>query len=96
MSSHIEVKWFDSGRTPKCPPNPDFPDGMDLDGIMPGERACKVDLEYPTARCGVYFIKCNRCMTVMAVSTAGRPDDPRSVRVPCKTVGGPKIGRRHA
>ena len=90
MTDQFSVEWVDSGMEPKCPPNPDYPTGVDIDGIRPGERACKVDLPYPAKRRGVYVIKCGKCMGVIAVTTAGRPDDPRSVRVPCRTYGSPR------
>jgi hypothetical protein len=74
------INWIDHGREPTQKPNPDYPDGIDLDS---GERpACKVELPYPAKRCGVYIVKCD-CGVTIAITTAGRPDDPRSVMVPC-------------
>jgi hypothetical protein len=44
----LQVEWFDEGREPQHPPDPRYPDGIDID------------------------------------ESAGRRDDPRSVRLPCK------------
>jgi hypothetical protein len=80
-----EVKWVRRGGPPQSPPNPEYPNGIDLD---PGERpACKVELPYPTQSfIGIYFVSCNLCKTTSAITTAGRPDDPKSVMLPCKAI----------
>ena len=80
-----EVKWISRGGPPKVPPDPKYPNGKDIDN---GERpACKVMLPYPTKpEIGLYFISCNLCKITVAITTAGRPDDPRSVMIPCKAV----------
>lgn len=80
----MKITWNDSGEEPRCPPNPDFPNGRDIDlasGI--DAKTCKVDLPYPAKRCGVYIIECEACGLRLGVSTAGRPDDPRSVTLAC-------------
>jgi hypothetical protein len=78
----MHVLWIDHQREPQERPDPDFPEGIDLDtGSRP---ACKAELPYPAKRCGVYFVDCDVCGTTVAVTTAGRPDDPKSVMVPCK------------
>jgi hypothetical protein len=80
----LKVKFLDSGREPKSPPNPSFPHGMDVDS---GERpACKIELPYPAPRCGIYLITCDICNIHVGITVAGRPDDPRSMMVPCKVV----------
>ena len=83
----LHVEWADSGREPQCAPNPDFPEGVDLDLSIEGEPACFVDLPYPAERCGFYRVICGGCGLEVIVTTAGRPDDPRSVRVACKAGG---------
>jgi hypothetical protein len=81
----FKIDWIDRGLEPQCPPDPKYPNGIDLDT---GERpACKADLPYPTPRCGLYFVKCERCDVTIVVTTAGRPDDPRSVYVTCGPKG---------
>lgn len=77
-----EVRWIDSGREPKVKPDPAWPNGVDLDtGVRP---ACRVELPYPAKRIGYYLITCYQCDTQAVCTTAGRPDDPRSMMVPCK------------
>lgn len=85
MSRH-KVIWNDAGREPQCAPDPEYPNGKDLDMtpfLQDGWPTCKVDLPYPAKRCGVYMVECE-CGLTVAVTTAGRPDDPRSVTVGCK------------
>ena len=80
----FDVCWFDSGREPQCAPNPAYPAGIDLDVSGGALRSCVVSLPYPAKRCGVYRVACRACGYAVGVSTAGRPDDPRSVRLPCR------------
>jgi hypothetical protein len=76
--SKFKIDWLDSGREPKVAPNPDYPNGKDV-----GYGPCKVDLPYPAKRVGMYIVHCNECGNTTAVTTAGRPDDPRSVGMEC-------------
>lgn len=78
------VHWHDSGKEPECAPNPEYPNGIDLDCAMGAERACTVRLPYPARRCGSYLIECSECGMSVVCTTAGRPDDPRSIKLPCK------------
>lgn len=87
MEQAIKVEWFDSGREPKCEPNPAYPNGIDLDCSEGSEATCKVDLPYPAKRCGHFIVKCEVCLQTIAITTAGRPDDPRSVRIGCYLYG---------
>lgn len=79
----IKVSWIDSGREPTQKPNPAYPKGMDLDLTHGAKVACLVDLPYPAKRCGYYAVKCDACGYSAVVTTAGRADDPRTVKVPC-------------
>jgi hypothetical protein len=85
MTAHHKIKWIDSGREPSCPPNPLYPQGIDLDGTSGQKATCKVPLPYPARRIGVYLIDCSLCGANVLCTTAGRPDDPRSIRIACKT-----------
>lgn len=80
----FKIDWIDSGREPKVAPNPNFPHGRDIDASHEGHKTCTVTLPYPAKRCGVYIIECDVCKLRTGVTTAGRPDDPRSVRMDCK------------
>ena len=79
MTDKFKIDWLDSGRGPQCKPNPDYPGGKDI-----GTGPCKVDLPYPAKRIGIYIIHCNECGLRVGITTAGRPDDPRSARLECK------------
>ena len=87
MEQALKVEWIDRGREPKCPPNPEYPNGVDLD-LSGGLEGCKIDLPYPAKRCGVYVVSCAICGLSWGCTTAGRPDDPRSIKVPCRKVDG--------
>lgn len=41
----FDLVWVDKGREPQCAPNPDFPDGVDVDVTM--GQSC--DLGWDTA-----------------------------------------------
>jgi hypothetical protein len=85
----FKIDWIDRGREPQCPPNPAYPNGVDLDGALKlGVPTCKTDLPYPAKRCGLYYVECRLCGCNALITTAGRPDDPRSVVMPCKLQGG--------
>jgi hypothetical protein len=79
----LYTKWHDHGCEPQCRPDPAFPQGKDID-ISAGAKSCMTNLPCPAPRCGHYIVVCTECDRRIAVTTAGRPDDPRSVRVPCK------------
>ena len=83
----IEVVFIDSGREPQCKPDPKYPNGQDIEiprGYIPGSDRCCNNLPYPAPRCGVYLIKCNDCGVNVALTVAGRVDDPRTITIPCK------------
>lgn len=83
----LEVDWIDRRREPQCAPNPDYPEGIDLDCSNGAVRTCETQLPYPAKRCGVYVVRCSICGMSVGLTTAGRPDDPRSVKIPCKIKG---------
>ena len=85
MTGNFKIEWIDRGREPQCPPNPAYPNGIDLDTAKSfGKPTCHTDLPYPAKRCGLYYVECNICGTNALITTAGRPDDPRSVNLLCK------------
>jgi hypothetical protein len=83
MRVNASVKWHDLHREPRCAPNPDYPNGIDLNVTNGAELSCLVELPYPAKRCGYYEVRCHNCGFSLICTTAGRPDDPRSVRLPC-------------
>jgi hypothetical protein len=82
MSKH-EVIWIGRGEEPQRPPNPDYPDGIDIrSGVTP---FCRVNLPYPAPGCGLWAVKCPRCGLSVGITAAGRADDPRSVELACQS-----------
>ena len=88
MSADFEIKWVDLGREPQCAPNPMFPDGVNIMIGDATQNLCVSELPYPAKRCGIYQVRCRICGNSAAITTAGRPDDPRSVSMPCAIEGG--------
>lgn len=84
----LTVKWLDHGREPQARPDPDYPNGIDLDTSAGAAVTCETALPYPARRCGAYVVRCELCGTSALVTTAGRPDDPRSLRIACKPMKG--------
>lgn len=82
----LKVEWIDKHREPKCAPDPNYPTGKDVDASFGGPH-CGTDLPYPAKRCGVYAVECLICGMTVGVTTAGRPDDPRHVKIPCQISG---------
>jgi hypothetical protein len=83
----ITVNWVDGEREPKCTPNPAYPKGIDLDCSDGAAATCKSDLPYPAKRCGYFTVHCDTCGQTIVITTAGRPDDPRSIKMACKLSG---------
>lgn len=80
----LTAEWIDQKRDPVRQPDPKFPHGMDVDMSNGVEKTCSIDLPlYPTPRCGIYVIQCDRCGQSNAMTAAGRPDDPRRVTFGC-------------
>jgi len=78
------VTWHDKHREPQVKPNPDYPDGKDVDGSFGASRTCTATLPYPARRCGDYWVVCRLCGVRTGCTTAGRPDDPRSLKLACR------------
>lgn len=82
----IKIDWIDHGRAPTVKPNPAYPNGVDIDLSRGAEKTCLVDLPYPARRCGRYVITCPDCGLSAFVTTAGRADDPRSLKIGCGQI----------
>jgi hypothetical protein len=81
----FKLMWFDGHRSPKCPADPKYPDGVVVDLSNGGEATCKIELPYPAPRVGHYEIECRLCNIRVGCTTAGRRDDPCAIVIPCKT-----------
>lgn len=86
-TNHLSITWLDHEREPQCKPDPAYPTGKDIDSRLDGGPSCKTALPYPAKRCGLYLVRCGRCGIQVAITTAGRPDDPRSIIFNCKAAG---------
>lgn len=81
----IKVRWIDAHKEPRCTPDPNYPDGKDVDLAYGDEpKTCVVTLFCPAPRIGAYELVCDVCGYRAYITTAGRPDDPRSARLPCR------------
>jgi|SRR5262245_22628996 hypothetical protein len=83
--SNFKITWIDRGEEPKGTANPAHPHGVDIDMTRGLEPSCRASLPYPAPRCGYYHIACRSCGLTVMVTTAGRRDDPCSIRVACKS-----------
>ena len=78
----FKIEFLSTGRAPRVKSDPNYPDGIDVNaGASP---ACKAELPYPAQCIGTWHVECKTCGCIVAVTAAGRRDDPRSVMVPCK------------
>lgn len=85
MTAHGPVAiWVDGQREPRSPPDPAYPNGVDLDMAGDAPDTCTLALAYPAPRCGHHRITCTRCSLTAMVTTAGRRDDPITVRLACR------------
>lgn len=82
----FRVEWIDAKREPTVDPNPEYPNGIDVVIGDAAKKSCRVELPYPAKRCGYYRVECRVCDLRVAVSTAGRPDDPTSATFNCKVT----------
>lgn len=84
LNTNLEVKWIDRGVEPKCAPNPAYPEGIDIDASNGAQPTCSAALPYPAKRCGYFTVVCSVCKQSALITTAGRPDDPRSIKLACQ------------
>lgn len=84
MAEHHTVKFLSDGRRAQCAPNPAYPNGIEIDATQNGEAGCWVDLPYPAECVGKWYVECEACGGTTLITAAGRPDDPKRVKLPCK------------
>lgn len=85
--SKFKITWVDRGHPPRVAPNPDFPDGVDVDVRESlSLRGCYTPLPYPTGHknVGGWRVECRECGTTAYITAASRLDDPKSAVIPCK------------
>jgi hypothetical protein len=83
-SARFLIDWVDQHRESDHPADPAYPSGSAIDVAIDAMKACRLELPYPAARCGIWVVTCRECGFSVALATAGRADDPKSVRMPCR------------
>jgi hypothetical protein len=81
------VTWLEEERRPRHPANPAYPKGIDLDCSGGAKVTCTETLPYPAKGCGQHLVACEICGRKVVITATGRADDPRSVKIACKTPG---------
>lgn len=80
-----KIVFRPSGRgKAQCPPDPNYPNGIAIDVCEPAEEGCVVPLPYPAPECGLWLVLCSECDMSVGITAVGRPDDPVSVKIPCR------------
>ena len=79
----LAVRWIDAGRKPQYDSDPRYPNGGAVDASDGADTTCQVALPYPAPQCGAFVVECPECGARAVITTAGRADDPVSVRVAC-------------
>ena len=82
--NRLRAEWFGYGRQARHPPDPAYPNGVTRDLSRGAGRACTIDLPWPAPECGQWLVTCPDCGLRIAVTAAGRADDPRRLTFPCR------------
>lgn len=80
----FDIKFHSHNRKARCVPNPAYPHGIDVDMSHGAALTCKTEIPYPAKCVGAWIVECNTCGLLVAITAAGRSDDPRCVVLPCK------------
>lgn len=81
----LTVEWSGAGRGPQEPSDPLYPHGKDVDVSEGAKAVCETALQCPAPECGLWIVRCDACGVKVGVTAAGRPDDPRSFKMACRT-----------
>jgi hypothetical protein len=81
--SQLETTWSPADHTATWPVKPAYPNGDPVDEQPGAPRSYLASLRYPAPSCGAWSIHCRACRRMVAVTTTGHADDPRSVRIGC-------------
>lgn len=84
VESRFAIDWSDGHRETRYPADATYLNGCAIDVALDAPRACRVQLPYPAKGCGHWVVICRVCDYAIALGTAGRRDDPSSVRIPCR------------
>jgi len=81
------IDWVQRDTKSRARPDPNYPNGMVVRIVNPGVmQTCQLDLPYPAPSPGTHMITCQLCGLKVAITAAGRPDDPKLAIVGCLTV----------
>lgn len=80
----FRIQFQSEGRQARNPPNPAYPNGLHADISDGASKTCTIDLTYPAECVGTWIAECEACHKRIAITAAGRTDDPRTVKVACK------------
>ena len=87
IGSDLQVEWVKTGGRAQVRANPEYPGGIDVDVSNGASFTCGAPLPYPAPSIGRWMVTCKACDMRVVVTAAGRPDDPRSIRIACKKTG---------
>lgn len=85
MASQFKIEFTNRRGPPRVAPDPAYPNGKDVD-LSEGGATCATGIPYPAEERGVWLVECTRCGLRVGITAAGRPDDPRSARLPCRRI----------
>ena len=85
LNDNLKIRFQTLHRQARCAPDPAYPEGIDVDNTEGQLPSCYTKLPYPAECCGIFLVTCEVCHKRYAITTAGRPDDPRSLRILCET-----------
>lgn len=83
----LKTTFITDGSAPHCAPNPAHPNGLDADASRGAAKTCTTALQYPAPSRGLHIIECSECGLKLGATAAGRPDDPKSIKVACRVAG---------
>jgi LSD1 subclass zinc finger protein len=81
----LKAQWYSDKREPQGLADPKYPHGHDFDTSGGSGSTCSTTLTYPAKGCGKWHIKCAVCQNSAMITTTGRVDDPKSIRMGCIT-----------
>jgi hypothetical protein len=84
ITERHRVEWHGAGRKAQLQADPDYPHGISVNLSDSDERSCQVILPYPAPECGYWQVTCSECGFKIAISAAGRADDPTDVTIACR------------
>lgn len=85
MSEKFKIELINRQGPATEKANKRYPNGIEMD-VTEGRKGCVVTLPYPAEERGHWMVKCRSCGSQMLITAAGRRDDPRSLKIPCRNV----------